>query len=169
LKKYYSIFRINVKDKFLILELNLDTVKQRLKYLVELLSRGKHTVFAKKCGIPPSSFQSYIHGERVPSTGHLIKIITVYGINLNWLLIGKGEPFVKGSNQEEEATERGKVLASDPVVQLLAEEEERAGISLSPEQRTAILKILRELVSRDVRSIRELLRAIPGGQNQGEE
>ncbi|MEJ2070471.1 MAG: hypothetical protein P8X58_08710 [Syntrophobacterales bacterium] len=54
---------------------------------------------------------------------------------------------------------------SDPVEQLLAEEEERAGISLTPEQRTAILKILRELVSRDVRSIRELLQAIPGGQN----
>ena len=48
-------------------------------------------------------------------------------------------------------------MAIDPVVQLLNEEEERAGITLTPEQRTAILKILRELVDRDVRSIRELL------------
>ncbi|MEJ2071446.1 MAG: hypothetical protein P8X58_13770 [Syntrophobacterales bacterium] len=59
--------------------------------------------------------------------------------------------------------------ASDPVEQLLAKEEEQAGITLSPEQRSAILKILRELVRRDVRSIRELLRAIPGEENQGRE
>jgi hypothetical protein len=58
---------------------------------------------------------------------------------------------------------------SDPVEQLLDQEEERAGITLTPKQRTAILKILRELVSRDVRSIRELLQAIPEGQNQGHE
>ena len=58
---------------------------------------------------------------------------------------------------------------SDPVEQLLTQEEERAGLNLTPEQRTAILKILRELVSRDVRAIRELLQAIPGGQNTGQE
>jgi hypothetical protein len=55
---------------------------------------------------------------------------------------------------------------SDPVEQLLDEEVERAGISLTPDQRTAILKILRELVSRDVRSIQELLRSIPGGEKK---
>jgi hypothetical protein len=45
----------------------------------------------------------------------------------------------------------------------------RAGISLTPEQRTAILKILRELVYRDVRSIQELLRSLPGGEKKGVE
>lgn len=34
---------------------------------------------------------------------------------------------------------------------------------------TAILKILRELVSRDVRSIRELLGSMQGGKKTGEE
>ena len=57
---------------------------------------------------------------------------------------------------------------ADPVEQLLAEEEERAGISLTPQQRRAILKILRELVSRDVRAIRELLQALPGEPDQAE-
>ena len=59
-----------------------------------------------------------------------------------------------------ESAKQGKGAAIDPVIQLLNEEEERAGIALTPEQRTAILKILRELVDRDVRSIRELLRSI---------
>ena len=58
---------------------------------------------------------------------------------------------------------------SDPVEQLLAQEEERAGLTLTPEQRRAILKILRELVTRDVRAIRELLQTIPGEQNHGHE
>jgi hypothetical protein len=147
----------------------LDTIKQRLKYLVELLSEGKHTVFAKKCGIPPGSFQAYINGERVPPTEHLMKIVAVCGINLNWLLVGGGEPFIGGKTQEEKATSRGEAETTDPVAQLLNEEEERAGITLTPEQRTAILKILRELVDRDVRAIRELLRSIPKGQKKRDE
>jgi hypothetical protein len=147
----------------------MDTIEQRLKYLVELLSEGKHTVFAKKCGIPPGSFQAYINGERVPPTDHLIKIVTVCGINLNWLLVGEGEPFVEGDTHECEAAGRGKVLTTDPVMQLLNDEEERAGLTLTPNQRTAILKILRELVDRDVRSIRDLLRSIQGEMKKGEE
>jgi hypothetical protein len=144
----------------------LDTIKKRLKHVVVLLSAGKHTVFAKKCGIPPGSFQAYINGERVPPTEHLVKIVTVYGINLNWLLVGKGEPFIGAETQEEKATPRGEAGAIDPVVQLLNKEVERAGITLTPEQRTAILKILRELVDRDVRAIRELLGSIQGGEKK---
>ena len=53
--------------------------------------------------------------------------------------------------------------------QLLSVEEERAGITLTPEQRHAILKILRELVDREVRSIRELLHAFQGGEELGED
>ena len=147
----------------------MDTIKQRLNYIVELISYGKHTIFAKKCGIPPGSFQAYIKGERVPPTEHLIKIITICGINLNWLLVGKGKPFVKDDFQEGKDPGRAKVVVSDPVVQLLSEEEERAGLTLTTKQRTAILKILRELVYRDVRSIQELLRSIPGGEKQRDE
>jgi hypothetical protein len=147
----------------------MNTIKERLKYAVELISEGKHTVFAKICGIPPGSFQAYINGERVPPSEHLMKLVTVYGINLNWLLVGKGEPFIGERTQGEEGAGRGKAVTIDPVVQLLNEEEERAGITLTPEQRIAILKILRELVDRDVRSIRELLRSIPKGQKNRDE
>jgi hypothetical protein len=52
---------------------------------------------------------------------------------------------------------------------LIEEVVERAGLTLTKEQRTAILKILRELVYRDVRVIQELLRFIPGTESQGDE
>jgi hypothetical protein len=144
----------------------LDAVQPRLRYRVKLLSEGKHTVFARKCGIPPGSFQAYIDGERVPPTEHLIKIVTVYGIKLNWLLVGEDEPFIEQKTQGEESAERGKVVSVDPVVRLLDEEGERAGITLTPGQRIAILKILREFVDRDLRSIRELLLSLEKEPNQ---
>jgi len=141
-------------------------IRERIKFLVKKLTNAKYTVFAKNCGIPVSTFKTYIDGPSNPTSGHLRKIASVYRVNLNWLILGEGEPFVEGDTQEWEAAGREKVVAIDPVVQLLNEEEERAGITLTPEQRTAILKILRELVDRDVRSIRELLRSIQGGEKK---
>jgi hypothetical protein len=65
--------------------------------------------------------------------------------------------------------EEGEGAERDPVAMLIEEVVERAGLTLTKEQRTAILKILRELVYRDVRAIQELLRFIPGTESQGDE
>jgi hypothetical protein len=138
-------------------------IQDRIKFLVDKLAHGKYTVFAKNCGIPVSTFKTYVDGPSNPTSEHLKKITSVYRINLNWLILGEGEPFVL-KNQEGELTSRGRVAENDPVDQLLTEEEERAGITLNPGQRAAILKILRELVYRDVRSIQELLSSISGEQ-----
>ncbi len=54
------------------------------------------------------------------------------------------------------------------MAQLLNEEVERDGIALTPDQHTAILKILQELVGRDVRLIQELLRSLQEGSKQGD-
>jgi hypothetical protein len=83
------------------------------------------------------------------------------------LLTGEGDPVL--GEDGKVASGASKDMTIDPVEQLLNEEEERTGIILTPEQRIAILKILRELVDRDVRSIRELLRSIPGGKKKGDE
>jgi transcriptional regulator with XRE-family HTH domain len=107
-------------------------------------------------------------GLGFPSADILLILRQKYFISIDWLMTGEGKPFIEGGIQEEDSN-KSTVLHIDPVEQLLTEEEERAGISLTPEQRTAILKILRELVSRDVRSIRELLQAIPGGQTPGQD
>ena len=105
-------------------------------------------------------------GLGFPSADILIFMRQNYRINIDWLISGEGEPSIGDRTQGEEAAGRGKVVTIDPVVQLLNEEEERAGVTLTPKQRIAILKILRELVDRDVRSIRELLRSIQGGEKK---
>jgi transcriptional regulator with XRE-family HTH domain len=108
-------------------------------------------------------------GLGFPSADILIFIRQNYRINIDWLISGEGQPFFGERIQEEESTKQGKVAVIDPVVQLLNEEQERAKITLTPGQRTAILKILRELVDRDVRSIRELLRSIQGEMKKEED
>ncbi|OGP74385.1 MAG: hypothetical protein A2Y80_01525 [Deltaproteobacteria bacterium RBG_13_58_19] len=108
-------------------------------------------------------------GLAFPSANILAIMRQKYRINIDWLISGEGEPFVGERIQEEETSKRKKVVGVDPVVQFLKEEEERAAITLTQEQRTAILKILRELVDRDVRSIRELLRSIKGGKIKEDE
>ena len=107
-------------------------------------------------------------GLGFPSADTLFVMRQKYSINIDWLISGEGKLFIEGGVREGESEEPIS-LPIDPVEQLLAEEEERAGITLNSKQRNAILKILRELVSRDVRSIRELLQTITGDMNQEQE
>ena len=142
------------------------TFGERLKKVREGLGLDQKA-FGMAIGVAGrDTISRWERGLGFPSADILIFMRHNYRINIDWLISGEGEPSVGERAQGEESTERGKFLTIDPVVQLLNEEEERAGITLTPEQRTAILKILRELVDRDVRSIRELLRSIQGGEKK---
>ena len=148
--------------------LPLDTLGERIRYLQK--SSGKNQVdFARSLGVSKGSLILYQKNNRSPDSSFLVTLCELYRVNPTWLLLGEGEPFIGERTQGEESTDGRKGVAVDPVVQLLNEEEERAGITLSPEQRTAILKILRDLVDRDIRSIRELLHSIQGGKKTGDE
>jgi transcriptional regulator with XRE-family HTH domain len=141
---------------------------ERLKKAREGLSLDQKA-FGMAIGVAGrDTISRWERGLGFPSADILNNMWQNFRININWLISGVGEPFFGGSIQKEESTGRGKILATDPVMQLLNEEEKRAGITLTQEQRTAILKILRELVDRDVRSIRDLLRSIPGGKKKGD-
>jgi transcriptional regulator with XRE-family HTH domain len=143
----------------------LKTLGERIKYLQK--NSGKNQVeFARSLGVSKGSLILYQKNDRSPDSSFLRTLCELYRVNPTWLLIGEGEPVL--GEDGKVAFKAGKDEAIDPVVQLLNEEEKRAGITLTPEQRTAILKILRELVDRDVRSIRELLRSIQGGQKKGD-
>jgi transcriptional regulator with XRE-family HTH domain len=146
----------------------LETLGGRIKYLQK--RSGKNQVdFAQSLGVSKGSLLLYQKNGRRPDSSFLITLCEMYRVNPAWLLLGENEPFVGEIIHVEESANQGKFAAIDPVMQLLNEEEERAGVTLSPEQRTAILKILRELVERDIRSIRELLGSFKGGKKRGDE
>jgi transcriptional regulator with XRE-family HTH domain len=144
----------------------LKTLGERIKF-IQKQSGLNQADFSKSLGISKGSLNLYQKNKRRPDSSLLKSFCELYGVDPSWLLLGLGEPF--------ELEGRGIISPQDimppldPVEQLLAEEEARANLSLTPEQRAAILKILRELISRDIRSIRELLQAIPGGQTQGQD
>jgi transcriptional regulator with XRE-family HTH domain len=138
----------------------MSTLGERTK-IIQIKSGLQQPQFAKNLGVSKETLIHYQKDRRHPDSVFLSNLCKIYSVNPAWLLLGEGEPFIGERTQGEESAELNKVLVSDPVLQLLNEEEERAGITLTPEQRTAILKILRELVDRDVRSIRELFKIIP--------
>jgi transcriptional regulator with XRE-family HTH domain len=137
----------------------LRTLGERLKF-IQKKSRKTLPDFASSLGVSRDSLINYQHNRTNPDSRFLATFCELYRVNPTWLLLGEGEPFPNA----HEVTGPGDVMAIDPVTQLLNQEEQRAGITLTPEQRTAILKIFRELIDKDTRAIRELLRSIPGKQ-----
>jgi transcriptional regulator with XRE-family HTH domain len=135
----------------------MTTFGERLKKVREGLGLDQKA-FGQTMGIAGrDTISRWERGLGFPSAKKLTIVRQKYRINIDWLISGEGEPFIEGGTQEWVAASGGKVVPIDLVVLLLNEEEERAGVTLSPEQRKAILKILRGLVDRDVGSIRELL------------
>jgi phage repressor protein C with HTH and peptisase S24 domain len=73
---------------------------ERLNFLVTEHSGGKVTHFAKKAGIPPGTFDNYLKG-RLPQAEQLLRIRETYGVNIDWLLTGEGEPYIGGRTKKE--------------------------------------------------------------------
>jgi transcriptional regulator with XRE-family HTH domain len=147
------------------MEYFLKTLGERLKFIQKKSGKTLPN-FANSLEVSRESLINYQQNRTRPDSKFLSTFCELYRVSPTWLLLGEGDPFLgdewKAGEKENQISDR------DPVVQLLREEEERAGITLTPEQRTAILKILRELVYRDVRSIQELLRSMPEGEKQRE-
>lgn len=56
------------------------------------------------CGITPQSVHQWFDGRtKSPSAEHLAKISAAYGVNLMWVVTGKGEPRSTTPHDEEEA------------------------------------------------------------------
>jgi len=120
--------------------------------------------FSRSLRISRYSLINYQKNRTSPDSRTLSTLCEIYKVNPTWILLGEGELFI---GQEGRVGERGgEEVNIDPVEQLLREEEEVAGIILAPEQRAAILKILKEFVYRDLRSIRELIRSIQRGKKE---
>jgi len=88
----------------------MSNLTDRLKQIIEDKEKGKHTLFAKKAGIPPSTFQGYVDG-RAPKVEHLIRIRECYNVNIDWLLTGDGSPYIIGEERTADPT-----TDSDPEV-----------------------------------------------------
>lgn len=69
----------------------------RLKWLINDKADGNVSYFAKLANIPRPTIQSYLN-KKMPTAQYLIKIRKNFGVNLNWLLTGEGEPYDKNGS-----------------------------------------------------------------------
>jgi transcriptional regulator with XRE-family HTH domain len=72
----------------------MDTISERLNFLVSTIEGGNSKKFAEKSNINPGTLHNYLKG-RAPSTEAVINICRYFNVDSNWLLTGIGEPFLR--------------------------------------------------------------------------
>jgi transcriptional regulator with XRE-family HTH domain len=83
---------------------------ERLLKLINDVSGGNVSEFSKKSGIKQPTLHKYTKG-RLPGAESLYALRNNLGVNINWLLTGEGEPYLKAEKGEKPAVEHnGKSL-----------------------------------------------------------
>lgn len=80
---------MNTKSQYRGTQMN---TSERLKQVMEVKGFNLKT-FSEQTDIPYRTLQNYILTNREPSAESLTKLHSQLGINLNWLMSGKGEMF----------------------------------------------------------------------------
>lgn len=77
----------------------MDSINIRIQELINKLTKGNKSQFAKAIGIKAQSIQQYINEKQsLPSAEVLTAILNAYPeVNIRWLLTGKGEPLESSS------------------------------------------------------------------------
>jgi hypothetical protein len=71
-----------------------ETINQRLKFLIESLGMSARA-FSFTLGAPVSTTRNYLDKDTKPSSDYIERIVVHFeNVNLNWLITGKGEPFL---------------------------------------------------------------------------
>ena len=85
----YKYTQINTKSQYKDTRMS---ASERLKQVMEVKGFNLKT-FSEQADIPYRTLQNYILTNREPSAESLTKLHSQLGINLNWLMSGKGEMF----------------------------------------------------------------------------
>lgn len=85
----YKYTQIDTKSQYGGTQMN---TSERLKQVMEVKGFNLKT-FSEQTDIPYRTLQNYILTNREPSAESLAKLHSQLGINLNWLMSGKGEMF----------------------------------------------------------------------------
>ena len=71
-----------------------ETINQRLKFLIQSLGMSVRA-FSSALGAPASTTRNYLDKDTKPSSDYIERIVAHFDdVNLNWLVAGKGEPFL---------------------------------------------------------------------------
>lgn len=83
----------------------MDKFIERLNSLINEISGGNVTDFAKKSGIKQATLFNYTKG-RMPNAESLYNICNNLGVSIDWLLAGRGEPYLSSTAYKENPGEK---------------------------------------------------------------
>lgn len=112
----YKYTQINTKSQYKDTQMN---TSERLKQVMEVKGFNLKT-FSEQADIPYRTLQNYILTNREPSAESLAKLHSQLGINLNWLMSGKGEMF--GEIKSENITDELNLLSDFKNTSLIGQE-----------------------------------------------
>ncbi len=112
----YKYTQINTKSQYRGTQMN---TSERLKQVMEVKGFNLKT-FSEQADIPYRTLQNYILTNREPSAESLAKLHSQLGINLNWLMSGKGEMF--GEIKSENITDELDLLSDFKNTSLVGQE-----------------------------------------------
>lgn len=78
----------------------VDTIGLRIKYLRDLHFKGNNVKMASELGTSEANIRNYINGS-YPKVEFIIAICEKLEINYEWIMTGRGETYVSGSNVVE--------------------------------------------------------------------
>ena len=70
----------------------LKNIGERIKYIRDALTQPE---FGKKLGVGRNNVYAWETNKNTPSAETLLLIYKEYGVNINWLLSGEGNPYLK--------------------------------------------------------------------------
>lgn len=133
----------------------------RLLSLINELTDGNKKRFAETLGIKPENVNRWINEGSLPSAEHLSNLKNKLNININWLLTGEGEKFIKSrvgyAHQKEQPSMVRKALEEYGY-----DKEERAYID-------KLIKILRTKQDKTVLAIKQNIDAFLDNPDKAKE
>lgn len=144
----------------------MEDIGDRLKKVRLSLNMDKQS-FADKLGV--SSTNTIYRWEKnlaYPSGDKLRLIYELFGININWLIAGKGEMHIGEAGAGALEGRNSKVSYIDQAVQLVDEAIEETEVSINERQKLALVEIIREELRKQAKStIKDMLAALKGGKS----
>ena len=72
------------------------TIGERIKYIRGALTQPE---FGEKLGVGRNNVYTWESNKNTPLSETLLRIYKEYGVNINWLLSGEGEPYINKSKR----------------------------------------------------------------------
>lgn len=79
----------------------METINDRIAYLVDEKCEGNKSAFARKLNVTPAYAAQLYSGAREPSDRTISDICREFGCNEVWLRSGEGKPFQEKTREEE--------------------------------------------------------------------